>query len=961
MVHFVWSLLLLSFAQSSPALEVYRDSLNAAAERWTFFYNEDKKFILESISLDHDGWPQLDRRSVFDHEIQARIALTEAAQGKIRARRLPTAGQVLRGRPGQSLWRVTNTWSWEWEMKYSEWVKTELDKYWWLRHGLATDCADVAYSAKWIFARNNGLPMANRLANGQWFTQDSVKRQWENLPTSPEWHKDKKFLAALNYMLGFVFTHTLWNDSYPIAMTPESLIPGAHHLSLHSRSGHTQFVYRVGLRADEIPVLTLNSTVPREKRELMEFIFFSEKADPASDAFLRIRWPDFKNGVPGLKDPTDMPFYSVEQFDPHFVRAPRSSFWEEVFYRLNPAADFDLIGQRVVGQVVDLLRARIPVVEDGYKVCHAHPCVKGTPAWEAWSTPSRDDRIRASIDTYYSLSQFITRPDLIEPLLQAPLLVQEGYTFTTAMLMRAFRESMFSSDPNVEPVSRWGVHPRGVSEKIRQYFSDGLGEREAIIHRPHNCVDENCVFGSDRFVRASSKKVDQNLTFARGSVERYCANFGPDMCQELERYLRAISLTADGRSLSVWDWLKEVLFFNSDPRLPSTLRFESYRRHIPHYAFDSAPSGEVSSFDHRLFYDSSQLFVLHGAEFRPWPLPVGERMETLDAAVGWIWTSMGQFLIARAGTGGLPYRFALPSAVTRASALGGHVVALADRTVYLLRLQGGAIGELARFADATYSMQRNGFALISQSDGESQLVDLMMGAVVRLAEPPEKVFDIRRFDTDYFIKYRSAADKRVICRMLAADHSTADLTSTGNCVNYAPATQVGIFEVNRRAIKRTYRNGTVVSEEDVGDLGEYYSDRLLTTSDRGRLRHFCFGSENMDELQSLPGVLGIATCNDRYVIEAVTTTEWRVRDRHTGQVKLRAESYIDFASDWPQEHFVIGVNFFDEKPLFGLLDVERPDRFSLLTGDQMFDGNVPYERASGLMLMKDDQALWIDD
>jgi hypothetical protein len=961
-VRFVFSLLLILITRNSQALEVYRNSLTANADHWTFYYNEDKKWILESVALDSQGWPKLEKRSVFANETQARVMLTAAVAGHVRSRSLPSGSEVLRGAAGQSLWTVTHEWTWEWELKYSEWVKTEIDKFWWIKHGLATDCADVAYSARWIFARNNGLPMANRLGSGQWFTQDSVKPEWARLPAGGEWDKDQRFMAALNYMLDFVFTHTLWNDSYPIAITPESLIPGAHHLNLSSASGHTQYIYRVGHNADEVPVLTLNSTVPREKRELMEFIFFNEAADPADSAFLRMRWPETKNGRVGLKAGSDMPFYSVEQFDPGFVRAPRTLFWEEVFYRLNPAADFDLIGQRTVAQVLDLLKARVPVVEDGYRACRAHPCVKGGTAWETWSTPSRDDRIRATVDTYFNLFRFITRWDLIDAILDTPVLSQEGYTFTARMLMTGFNNNFHSSDPNDEPVTRWGVHPRAAAAKVFEGFERGMAEREAKIRRAHRCRDESCLFGSDEFARAGTFATDSALSLLSHKSGIYCDSFGRTMCAELERILQNEPVTAHGMTRSLWDWLGLTVHFNSDPRVGDDRRYSGYTHEIAHFLFDRQEIPNVVSHEGRLFFDGNHLYSLNGAEFRAWPVPTGERAQDLDGAEGWIWTSMGEFVLARKEAADPPLRFALPTPARATFAHGGHLLAADEGGVHLLMIENGALTEIGTFPGASFERARDGFALVFAANDQGFLIDMKAGIQVALPEQLPAADDIRRVGTGYFLKYDSIVEGRVVCRLLAADGSSADLSPDGNCINYAPADQIGIAEVNGRAILRVFDRGRVVSQEDVGGVGEYYSDRLLKTVRDARYRYFCFGSENLTEMQKPPGVLDLAACNDDYVIEAVTADDWRARSRATGAVALRSRGFMDFASRWPREHYVItGANWGREDESFGLLDLKRPDRFSVVSGGMVWGSPEPYERAGGVLVYKEGRMMWVAD
>jgi hypothetical protein len=952
----------LLFTQNSLAVEVYRNSLSANAARWTFFYGEDKKWIIENVSLDAEGWPKLEDRSIYQHADQARAALTSAAVGKVRSRRLPTAGEALRGSTGQTLWTVTNEWSWEWELKYAEWVKSEIHSGWWLKHGLATDCADVAYSAKWIFARNNGLPMHNRLASGQWFTHESVKSTWAGLPTHKEWHKDKKFLAALNYFLDHVFTHTLWNDSYPIAISPDSLRPGAHHLSIFGDTGHTQLVSQVGLRADEIPMLTLNSTVPRAQRELSEYIFLNQKADPAGNALLRMRWPETKNGLVGLKDASDMPLYSVEQFDANFVRSPRNFFWEEVFYRLNPGADFDLIGQKTAGQIVDLLKARVPIVEEGYRVCRAQPCRPGSADWEAWSTPSRDTRIRESILTYYNLRQFVTRPDQVEALLKVPIISQEGHTFTAAKLIMAFNMGLPSSDPNDDPVARWGAHPRAVGDQVLRKVGQSLSQRQSKIQSPHNCRDGTCIFGSDQFLRASSVAVDSYFSRMSQLIRGYCSEFGPMLCSELESLLIAHPLSANGRTLSVWDWLEESTHFNSDPRHLEERRYHGFEREFPHYAFSGPLTEVINSFAGRLFFNGVNLLFIQGVDFRPWNMPAGEKIENLDSTEGWIWTSMGSFLLARKDPNGAPLRISLPGNPVKTIAYGGHLLVQRDDFVHLLRAQDGAILEIGQFPRAEIGSAETGYAILTNEGSESWLVDMKLGVVVALPELPASMETIQRtVEGDYFLKYNSYTEGRVLCQILARDGSVADLNPTGNCINYAHAEGLGIFEVNGRAVKRTFDGGLLLREEDVGGLGDYYSDRLLKTVDRARYRYFCFAGGSMVEMQRPPDALDLTSCNDRYVIEAVAMKDWRVRERATGRIMLRTQDYISFASPADQEAYVFSGSWSPSGAAFGLFDLRRPERFSVLTGEQMSSFYGPYDRDSGLLVFKGSRLIWLAD
>lgn len=962
MVRFVVFLFLAGSYANTFALEVYRNSLSTNADHWTFFYDENSKWIIESVSLDRAGWPRLDQRSVFDNEVQARIAVTAAVAGRVRTRQLPPASQVLRGSSGTSLWTVTNEWSWEWELKYADWVKTELDRFWWKNHGLATDCADVAYSARWIFARNNGLPMANRLASGQWFTQESVKPEWAALPTAQDWDKDKRFLAALNYMLDFVFTHTLWNDSYPIAISPASLLPGTHHLSLHSRSGHTQFVYRVGSRADEVPILTLNSTVPRGIRELAEYIFFNVEANPASSAFLRMRWPEMQNGVPSLKDPGTMPYFSAEQFDTNFIRAPRSQFWEEVFFRINPTADFDLIGQKTALQVADLLKARVPIVEDGYKVCGAKHCLPGSADWEAWSTPSRDDRIRATIFTLQNLYRHIQDWDPINTIMKLPVLTQGAYTFDVGQLMTAFGADMPSSDPNDDPQVRWGVHPAAVGAKVLKEISQGLRDREAKIAGPRTCLDGSCIFGSKAFLEDSTYNIDSRISRSGWITYEYCRLFGQVPCDEVSQILKAQTVTANGQTLNLWDWISAAVRFNSDPRQPEARRYAGFSNEFPHLI--SALTSDPSMRRHgNTVSDGYRFYNIRGADLIPWALAPGETLLDLDTRDGWAWSVRGNNLSARLSEFDPPLNYALVSEPYVAMAYGAYLLVTARDGAVLLKAENARITEVAQWAGASALQRRdNGFAVFTAQSGQMLLMDMENGALIRLPAGLSGIHELKRSGTDYLLKFSSSAEPRILCRLMAADSSYVDLTSTGNCVNYATADQTGLFEINNRAVKRVFDQGRIVSEEDVGGLSEYYSDRLLKTVDNGQYRYFCFGTETLRELTKPSGILDLASCNDRFVIEAVTLGDWRARDRITGAVALRTYGYMDFASSLGAEHYVIAGDLSSgNEPFAGLLDLERPERFSILTDKQIWPDYANYDRPSGLMVMKDGREIWLGD
>jgi hypothetical protein len=429
-----------------------------ASHAWAehYLYAEGGRWHVNVISMDAAGWPQLDEAHSFNTEAQAR-AFVHSAGEKAAPLNVAKPGPELRGRAGSELWSVTNQWDWEWEIKFGQWVSAELHTGWWKNYGLATDCADVVYTARWIFARMNGLPMANSLASGQWFSHRSVKPEWETLPTDPEWFKDQKFLAALNYLESVTYTHTLWNDSYPSAINARALIPGAYHLHLTNESGHTLLVHSVGLQPDDVPVTVLYSNIPSEVRELWAAVFLDQESDASGNGFVHMRWPQWAGEVVSLVPATQMPNYSLEQFAPNFIRPPRSAFWQEVFFRLNPRANFEKIATKTLQQILDSFHARVPVVVKGWAVCSVTPCVQGSPEWELWSTPSRDGRLMGNINVFDELAVQIGDMSKFMTLLNKKVVTVGGQTLNLHQTIEVWRNGGYSSDPNEPPEVRWGI------------------------------------------------------------------------------------------------------------------------------------------------------------------------------------------------------------------------------------------------------------------------------------------------------------------------------------------------------------------------------------------------------------------------------------------------------------------------------------------------------------------------
>lgn len=224
------------------------------------------------------------------------------------------------------LWHDSQVWTWEWELKFSEWVKVNVQKDFMTKINLETDCADLVFSVRWIFARINGLPAANSLAGtGQLFTNRSMKSAWKKLPTDPDWRKDQRFFAAVKYLISNTYTHTLFKDSYPIEINAETFLAGVYHVSLFGTTGHTLLVYSANEK-NEVPIRVFYSNVPKIVRDLYEGIYFyAEQPKKEIAGFLRMRWPVFLNNEQAqLISKSKMPYFSEEQYSAEFIKIEKN-------------------------------------------------------------------------------------------------------------------------------------------------------------------------------------------------------------------------------------------------------------------------------------------------------------------------------------------------------------------------------------------------------------------------------------------------------------------------------------------------------------------------------------------------------------------------------------------------------------------------------------------------------------
>jgi hypothetical protein len=427
-------------------LEVFEQPANGFQDRvgrFAYPLESQKDEKLHSV-LDQGGWSPVDTKSKKDNDFTVYI---------------PSEVQ------DSEIWKAENAWSEYWENMYADWVRDNFNNDFFTQHNLVSDCADVAFYLRWIFARVHKLPVGARLAGSRvLITHQTMRRAWANLPTAREWYNDRRFLTALEYVLLNTYTHSLWDDTYPIKVNPEVLRPGTILLYLSGSMGHTRLV-------DEIDsnVRLLASNLPRVVRRLDRSTMYDGRFPSLQTGseygFLKMRWLHKVGTRWQLVEKENHPNYSLEQFSDQY-KQEGGSHYQVVLRRLqqieNPLQSFtDLTHEISVAA-----NARPAIVRDGFLACQTADCRPGTADYELHSTPSRDGRLKENVDKTRRLIPAVQNLDGGPEAIDAFEDLMDGqiaYDGTQTTALRSFIDSMFTdscpysvvTDPRKAIAPRW--------------------------------------------------------------------------------------------------------------------------------------------------------------------------------------------------------------------------------------------------------------------------------------------------------------------------------------------------------------------------------------------------------------------------------------------------------------------------------------------------------------------------
>lgn len=483
-------------------------------------YEQDGSWVVENYLVRPGKLQEKILARSFPLKTQANLFVEELQQGRTVTEK--SIKVTTRERNAVAIWKVTRSWDLDWEEKYSRWVEQNLDKDFFVRNNLATDCADVAYALRWIFARNNALPMGATLAGtGVVFTHESGKAEWAQLPAHADWNKDQRFLKALNWLLNNVYTRTLWTDGYPLEISAKSIRPGAINLL----GGHTELIARLINDGKTIPIQLLSSTVPRQVRELSGRAM-TDGSPVAEDqgGLLQFRWLEKTQGAWVLRAKSAMPLYSREQYEGKLCEGTEN-FSMCIYQRLGMTFNPRTAVVSMVDSLTDLTRARIAVVRDGISFCAQNNCAPGTQGWEDHSTPTRDARLRAA---YVSAEQVIGELSVLDSSLYSlwssqltsRMLTEVQSGLSLATFLGRLNARLVSFDPRDPSDSRWASSELGIATTVKNVFDRQEILREKLLSQAASCRQNRslCSPGTSLFTSNNTLELDYN---ARTWLARY--------------------------------------------------------------------------------------------------------------------------------------------------------------------------------------------------------------------------------------------------------------------------------------------------------------------------------------------------------------------------------------------------------------------------------------------------------
>lgn len=294
-----------------------------------------------------------------------------------------------------AVWTEVNQWSPAFETRFNEWVQNEWRTDFFSRknlpngqsnpyYGLRMDCADTVYSMRVVFSYENKLPFVIQDPTASGKTISNKMSRWDG--------KDEitRVRSFLWFLYETISTRSLPNDTYPIAINRESVVPGS--LMMTTKKNHHSWTVKEILPIG-VPHLVYNSVVgagsgfglqERQSWPNPDWVFQGDTTVNGNAGFRYWRPEAYLN-----KPVWQVPGYSDEQYR---VALSKWTRFAQDRLALRKETDQQLV-TRLLKTTCEGFTGRVTSVNEGAAYLKGNPRCMDYATYDTYSTPNRDRRV----------------------------------------------------------------------------------------------------------------------------------------------------------------------------------------------------------------------------------------------------------------------------------------------------------------------------------------------------------------------------------------------------------------------------------------------------------------------------------------------------------------------------------------------------------------------------------------
>ncbi|WP_413287664.1 hypothetical protein [Bdellovibrio sp. HCB337] len=375
-----------------------------------------------------------------------------------------------------AVWQETQSWDSSWEKKYSEWVRNSFNEEIFVSgpyKDISTDCSDAVYAARVIFAYEHKLPFVIRDSTGGGSRITNKMSRFDDISDSLK--RVRKFIVFVGQATS---TKTLPDDTYPVKINREYVRAGTvwtrprqNAASIIDRivrggagqdPGHAELVKSV---SDTGVIYLIGSTVPKAVRQMHT---------TSSLVFMPVETTTgLRNWIPADyygRSKSSIPGYSLEQYntlgseggDSRHIRTWTRDVQKRLALREESKEESI---ERQADDVCGLVNARVDIVADGEeRRRHLDGACMDQGDYEAYSTPSRDNRIKESLFQIMDAANAkgFTKTQKLKKLKSyldrcPDIRISSGRTISLYEFALQLMKGNVSNNPNHNFEARWGL------------------------------------------------------------------------------------------------------------------------------------------------------------------------------------------------------------------------------------------------------------------------------------------------------------------------------------------------------------------------------------------------------------------------------------------------------------------------------------------------------------------------